>query len=56
MRGEENSNDTPHISSAVATLAVRACMDGAMHCITQQRHAFLTAIEITDRLFLRCFL
>lgn len=42
---KKNTNDSPHISSAVAPLAVRACMDGAMHSITQQKHAFLTAIE-----------
>lgn len=49
--GEQNINDIPHISSV--TLAVRACRDGAMHSVTQQKHAFLTAIEKkTDNLFL----
>lgn len=46
---------TPHISSAVDTLAVMACMDGAIHSVTQQKHAFLKSNRITNRLFLRCF-
>lgn len=50
--GGKNTNDTPHISSAV-----RPCVQGAMHSITQQKHAFLNSNRITDtERFLRCFL
>lgn len=43
--GDENTNGDPHIYITVATLALRACVDGATHSDTQQKHAFLTAIE-----------